>query len=101
MFHTPSEHELRNRAGTFDDVAGATGMTDTRRTVAGTAVLSAVPVAFVAAASYPVVAAAVLTVTVAAAVAGRHVSGDTVARFTDRAANDGPDGPASMARPTD
>lgn len=76
-------------------------MTDTRRTVTGTAVLSVVPVAFVVAASYPVVAAAVLTVTVAAAVAGRHVSGDTVTQFTDRTAKDGTDGPAPMASPTD
>lgn len=101
MFHTASEHELRDRARTFDGVAGATGVADTRRTVAGTAVLSAVPVAFVVAASYPVVAAAVLTVTVAAAVAGRHVGGDTVTQFTDRTPNDGTDGPASMASPTD
>lgn len=101
MFPTASEHELRNRVETADDAAEATAVVDSRRTVAGAAVLSVFPVAFVVAASYPVVAAAVLTVTVATVVAGRRVSVDTVSRFTDRGANDGTDGRASVASPAD
>lgn len=101
MFHTASGYELRHRVRTSDDVAEATGLADTRRTVAGAAVLSVFPVALVVAAISPVAAAVVATVTVAMVSAGRRVSGDRLNRFADLGTNDRSGVPAPVARPTD
>lgn len=76
MFHHGSEHDTRRRLqttdGTHDDRPPASG-TPPSRTAAGAALLSVFPMAFVAAVSYPVVATAVLTLTVGMVFGGRHL----------------------------